>query len=109
MATTYFEPRSSRRELVYRATRVLDYLFGVLYALFGIRLVLELLGARRGAGFVQFIDAVTNPFYAPFRGILPSETVDGSHPIVWPLVVALVAYVLLQAAIHGLLRLALRD
>ncbi len=109
MAITYLTPRTSRYDVVYRLMRVIDYLFGLLYALLAIRLVLELLRARRGAGFVELIDAATGPFYAPFRGILPSETLDGTHPIVWPLVVALVAYMLLQAAVHGLLRLATRD
>ncbi|MEI2720757.1 MAG: hypothetical protein V9E87_11555 [Gemmatimonadales bacterium] len=35
-------------------------------------------GARGGSGFVQFVDTATNPFYAPFRGIVESpEVADG--------------------------------
>ena len=97
-----------RRYRVARVARVLDYLFGLLYALLTIRLILEFLGARRSAGFVQLIAAMTNVFYAPFRGIVASESLDGSHPIVWPIVVAMVAYALLHAAIRGLLRLVER-
>ena len=66
--------------------------------------MLELIGARKGTGFVEFIATLTKPFYAPFRGIVASDTIDGSHPLVWPLVVAIVAYMLLHGAIRGLLR-----
>jgi len=112
MATTLLEPHGTlarRRDTLERIARVLDYLFALLYSLLAIRLVLELLGARRGAGFVEFIVAVTGPFYAPFKGIVANDTLDGAHPIVWPLVVAIVAYMLLHAGIRGLLRLVDRS
>jgi uncharacterized protein YggT (Ycf19 family) len=112
MATTVLDSQvtlSRRRELLERTGRVFDYLFGLLYALLGIRLVLELLVARRSAGFVELIGTLTGPFYAPFRGIVPSDSLDGTHPIVWPIVVAIVAYVILHVAIRGLLRLLARS
>jgi hypothetical protein len=112
MATTLLESERTltrRRDSLGRVEQVLDYLFGLLYALLAIRLVLELITARKSAGFVQFIAAVTNVFYAPFRGIVPNDNLDGSHPIVWPIVIAIVAYVLLHAAIRGLLRLVARS
>ena len=111
MATTLLGPHgtlSRRIDVVDRVARVLDFLFGLLYALLAVRLTLELIGARRSSGFFELIAGVTNPFYAPFRGIVPSATVDGSHPIVWPLVIAIVAYMLLHAAIRALLRLVVR-
>jgi uncharacterized protein YggT (Ycf19 family) len=110
MTTSLIHPRASvtRRDVVVRVARLLDYLFGLLYALLAIRLVLEMVGARRDAGFSQFIASATNPFYAPFKGIVATNTLDGSHPIVWALVIAIVAYVLLHAAIRGLLRLVAR-
>jgi hypothetical protein len=98
-----------RRYRMARVELVIDYLFGLLYALLAIRLALEFIGARRNAGFVEFIAAITNFFYAPFKGIVASESLDGSHPIVWPIVIAIVAYVLLHAAIRGLLRLVDRS
>jgi uncharacterized protein YggT (Ycf19 family) len=98
-----------RREGAARVAQVFDYLFGLLYTLLAIRLVLELIGARKGTGFVEFIATLTGPFYAPFRGIVPSDTVDGSHPIVWPLVIAIIAYMLLHGAIRGLIRFAVRE
>jgi uncharacterized protein YggT (Ycf19 family) len=106
MATTFREshgPLTHRHDILVRTARVIDYLFGLLYALLAIRLVLELIGARKNAGFVELIVSLTSPFYAPFRGIVPN--IDGAHPIVWPLVIAIVAYMLLHAAVRALLRL----
>ena len=52
---------------------------------------------------------LTNPFYAPFKGIVATESLDGAHPIVWPIVIAIVAYMLLHAAVRGLLGLLARS
>ena len=97
----------SRAGAVARVARVIEYLFGVLYTLLLVRLALEFFGARGGAGFVKIIRDVTDVFYAPFRGILPTDATLGAH-IVWPLVVAVLAYMLLHAGIRGLLRLVAR-
>jgi uncharacterized membrane protein len=88
-----------------RVSQVVDYIFYVIYALLGMRFLLALLAARSSAGFVQFIVSVTNPFYAPFRGIVSSPTAEGGHTLLLPIVVALVAYIMLHLAINGLLRL----
>lgn len=94
-----------RRDVVAGVARVLDYLFGLLYTLLIVRLALEMMGARRGAGFAELIASLTAPFYAPFRGIVASETIAGGRAIVWPIVIALLAYMLLHGALRGLLRL----
>ena len=88
-----------------RVSQVVDYIFYVIYALLALRLVLALLAARPGAGFVQFIHKVTNPLYAPFRGIVASPTVEGGYTLALPIVIAIVVYLLLHAGINGLLRL----
>jgi len=99
-------PTRRRRAGVSLVARVIDYLFGLLYALLSVRLVLELIGARRNAGFVEFIWVLTGPFYGPFKGIVATSTLDeGLHPVVWPIVIAILAYMLLHAAIRGLLHL----
>lgn len=87
-----------------RGSQFLDYAFYVLYTLLTVRLVLALIGAREGNGFVQFISTITNPFYAPFRGIVDSPSVDG-FTIAIPIVIALVVYALLHAGINGVLRM----
>lgn len=88
-----------------RVSQVVDYIFYLIYALLGMRFFLNLLGARPGAGFVQFINAVTDPFYAPFKGIVPTPSTAEGFRLALPILVALVAYILLHLAINGLLRL----
>jgi uncharacterized protein YggT (Ycf19 family) len=88
-----------------RVSQVVDYLFGLLYGLLGIRLVLALVGARAENGFVQLISAVTDPFYALFRGIVASPSAQGGFTLVVPIIIAIVVYAPLHAAIKGLLRM----
>jgi uncharacterized membrane protein len=88
-----------------RLSQIVDYIFYVIYALLGMRFVLALMAARSSAGFVQFIVAVSNPFYAPFRGIVASPTTDQGHTLLLPVVVAIISYVLLHLLINGLLRM----
>jgi uncharacterized membrane protein len=88
-----------------RVSQVVDYIFYVIYALLGLRFLLALLAARSGAGFVRFIVAVTNPFYAPFKGIVASPSTDSGHTLMLPLLIAIIVYILLHLAINGLLRM----
>ncbi len=88
-----------------RISQVVDYIFYVIYALLGMRFLLALLAARSTAGFVQFIVTVTNPFYAPFKGIVASPSTADGHTLLLPIVVAIIAYILLHLAINGLLRI----
>jgi uncharacterized protein YggT (Ycf19 family) len=88
-----------------RVSQVVDYIFYLIYALLGMRFFLNLLGARQGAGFVQFINNVTDPFYAPFKGIVPTPSTAEGFRLALPILVALIAYILLHLAINGLLRL----
>ena len=88
-----------------RISQVVDYVFYLIYALLGMRFLLALLAARSTAGFVEFIVAVSNPFYAPFRGIVSSPRTDGGHTLLLPIVVAIIAYVLLHLLINAFLRM----
>src|SRR6266849_6436626 len=99
------EREVGRARGVARISQVVDYIFFVLYALLGMRFLLALLAARSGAGFVQFIVTVTNPFYQPFRGIVSSPSTGDGHTLVLPLVIAIIVYILLHLGINGLLRM----
>jgi uncharacterized protein YggT (Ycf19 family) len=88
-----------------RISQVVDYIFYVIYGLLVIRLLLALLAARSRAGFVQFIHSITDPLYAPFRGIVASPTVEGGYTLALPIVIAIIVYALVHAGINGLLRL----
>ncbi|HEU4836832.1 MAG TPA: hypothetical protein VFS90_20530 [Pyrinomonadaceae bacterium] len=88
-----------------RISQIVDYIFWVIYALLGMRFLLALMAARSTAGFVRFIVTISDPFYAPFRGIVASPSTDSGHTLLLPIVVAIIAYALLHLAINGLLRM----
>ncbi len=89
-----------------RVSQIVDYIFFVIYGLLAMRFLLALLAARSSAGFVRFIVAVTEPFYAPFKGIVAAPSIEGGHTLMLPIVIAIIAYVMLHLAIIGLLRMA---
>ena len=97
----------ARSAFVPRVIQAVSFLFGILYMLLGIRFVLEYVSARHVA-FVDLIDRATDPFYRPFHGILANGHDAAGHPLAWSILVALGAYVLLHAAIVGLLRMTAR-
>ena len=88
-----------------RGSQFIDFAFYVLYSLLAIRLVLALIAAESANVFVRFIAIVTGPFYAPFRGIVPSPSAEGGSTLVLPIVIAIAAYAILHVGINGLLRM----
>ena len=103
------EVAATERELavgrsVARGSQVIDYLFYLVYGIVGLATVLAAIGARQSAGFTQFVNTISWPFVAPFRGIMQDPAV-GSGRFMLSYVVALAAYVLLHLAVNGLLRL----
>ena len=99
------ESEVQRARVVARISQIVDYVFFIVYGLLTIRLLLELFAARENAGFFQFIKTVTDPFYSPFRGLVPSPSTAEGFTLALPIVVALVVYMLLHLAINGLLRI----
>jgi uncharacterized protein YggT (Ycf19 family) len=98
------EREVERSRTVARLSQVVDYIFYVIYALLALRLLLALLAARREAGFTQLVFSITDPLYAPFRGIVASPSAGG-YTLALPVVIAIIVYALLHAGINGLLRL----
>lgn len=88
-----------------RFSQIVDYLFFLIYGLLAIRLMLALFAANNSVGFVQLIKNITDPFYAPFKGIVPSLSAQGGFTLALPIIVAIVVYILLHLAINGLLRI----
>lgn len=99
------EREVQRGRVMARISQIIDYLFFLLYGLLTIRLLLELFAARESAGFFQFIRNVTDPFYTPFRGLVPSPSSPEGYTLALPIIVAIVVYMLLHLAINGLLRI----
>jgi uncharacterized protein YggT (Ycf19 family) len=90
---------------VARVSQVVDFVFYVIYALLALRLLLALMAARRSAGFTQLIYGVTDPLYAPFRGIVAEPTAEGGYRLALSVIIAIIVYALVHAGINGLLRL----
>ena len=67
--TTSVTPASTDTHSANKSIQVIQYLAGVLALLVGVRFVLILLGARN-TGIVQFVYQITEPFVAPYYGIL---------------------------------------
>lgn len=97
-----------RGRFLARISQVIDYIFYVIYGLLAIRLVLALFNARQNTGFVQLINSITNPLYAPFRGIVPSPSTAEGFTLALPIVIAIIVYLLVHLAINGLLRIFAR-
>lgn len=103
--TVETEREVDRSRSLARVSQVVDFIFYAVYALLAVRLLLALLAARSSAGFVQFIRGVTDPLYAPFRGIVGSPSLEGGYTLALPIVIAIIVYALLHAGINALLRL----
>jgi uncharacterized protein YggT (Ycf19 family) len=87
-----------------RGSQIIDYLFYVVYTLLGARFILVLLGANTANGFVQFVNTVSGPFYAPFRNIVRDPATDGFR-FSFSILIAIAAYMVLHAGVNGLLRM----
>lgn len=83
--------------------RLVDWIFYVIYALLGLRFLLALLAASEEAGFTQLVHALTDPLLIPFQAIVARPAIGGSV-VDFPVLVAIVAYIVLHLAIRGLIR-----
>ena len=98
------EGEISRARQSARISQVVNYVFGLIYGLIGLLIALELMGARESSGFKQFIDTVTMPLVAPFKGLMPDPRV-GNFQLMLSYVIGLAVYGLIHLAVRGLLRL----
>jgi len=97
--------REIRRARVFaRIRQVVDFVFYVVYALIGIEIVLELIGARERAGFKHVMNTITAPLLGPFRDLVSDPSI-GRFQFMASWVVALLAYLLVHVAIRALIRL----
>lgn len=94
-----------RGRVAARVSQVIDYIFFVIYGLLAVRLMLELFAAREGVAFFKLIKSLTDPFYWPFRGLVPSPTTPDGFSLELPIIVAVVVYALLHMAINGIFRM----
>ena len=97
--------RLSERQLVQRMVgrglRFMSLGFWLLYALIGLQIMLEAMGAHDYAGFKKFLDGITGPFLDPFRGLLDDPALQ-DHQLMLSYVVVLAVYFLLQGVLRKL-------
>lgn len=84
------------------AQRVIYYVGGVIIALLAVRMLLQLLGANQGNGFVDFVYALSGIFVMPFFGIFGEPTFGQSH-FETSTLVAIVVYALLTVGVGKLM------
>ncbi len=95
---------------LYYARRIVSLLFGILFVLLGVRIVLLLLVANPGNSIVDFVYSVTEPFVAPFRGIFAFDVVvSGDRTLDIAALVALIGWLLIYVLIMAILRIADRS
>ncbi|MBI2214364.1 MAG: YggT family protein [Acidobacteria bacterium] len=82
-----------------RAYQFIDFVFYIAYALIGLLIGLELLGARDRTGFMQFLRTVTAPLVAPFKGVMPDPSI-GSFQLMMSYIIALVVYMLIHQGVR---------
>jgi uncharacterized protein YggT (Ycf19 family) len=93
-----------RARVVARISQLVDYIFCLIYGLIGLMILLDLVGANRGAGFYQLISRLTSPLLAAFRGLVDDPSAEHVR-FRLSYLVALFVYALLHVAINGMLRI----
>ncbi|MEX1073428.1 MAG: YggT family protein [Chloroflexota bacterium] len=92
------------------ARRVTVFLFGIVQALIGLRIVLLLINANQGNGIVRFIYDVSGVFVAPFEGVLRVNAVaSGASILDISAVVAIVGWTILEILVIAFIGIQRRE
>src|SRR5579884_3673890 len=89
---------------VWRAQRVIYYIFGVIEAFIAIRFILKMLNANPASAFTQVIYTISWVFVFPFNGVVPNTAADG-YVFEWFSVIAIIIYALVSIGLAKLLAL----
>ncbi len=89
---------------VYQAVDFINFLTYLLEGILFLRLMFVMVGANPRAGFVQFIRGLSEPFIAPFRGILGTIVANGLT-LDPSIVLAMLAYLILTKIVIDLIRI----
>ena len=65
------------RQMIYKITQFVWFLFGILEALIGFRIVLKLIGANPANWFTAFVYQLTDIFLWPFQTIITNPSIQG--------------------------------
>jgi uncharacterized protein YggT (Ycf19 family) len=92
------------KKTIIRFNQIIWYILGLIEVLLAFRLLLKILGANPTVGFTSFINAITDPFAMPFRGIV-AASVTGSSMFEWSTIIAGLVYLCLAWGVIYLLDL----
>lgn len=96
----------TKKKVIFRTYQVIWYILGFVEILLIFRVLLLMLGANAGSGFVRLIYGFTDPLAVPFRGIFQiSFTPDGSV-FEWSTLVAMLVYSIIAYGIIQLMQIA---
>jgi hypothetical protein len=87
-----------------KSIQIVKYIAGVIALLIGVRFVLLLLGARN-TGIVQFVYSMTEPFVAPYYGILGQTISYGPARVETASIFALIGVAIIAFIVIGFIRL----
>jgi hypothetical protein len=97
-------PPTATQLAVWRAQRVIYYVFGVIQAFIAIRFILKMLNANPASAFTQVIYTISWVFVFPFNGVVPNTAADG-YVFEWFSVIAIIIYALVSIGLAKLLAL----
>jgi hypothetical protein len=92
----------SSETAMYRSTRAVWYILGVVEALLAFRFLLQMLGANPAAAFTQFIYAASQIFVAPFQFVFGTPEV-GVSAIEFSTLLAMAVYYLIALGVIKLM------
>jgi hypothetical protein len=96
---------SPMRVAVWRAQRVIYYIFGIIEAIIAIRFVLKLIAANPTNPFTQGVYGVSWVFDFPFSGIVANLNIGAGATIEFFSLIAILVYALASMALAKLLDL----
>ncbi|HEX6511006.1 MAG TPA: hypothetical protein VF157_01820 [Chloroflexota bacterium] len=100
-----YRPAPSPVQLaVWRAQRIIYYVFGIIEAFIAIRFALRLVAANPASAFTQIIYNISWIFVFPFNNVVPNYTVGGTV-FEWFSLIALLVYALVSIAVAALIGL----
>jgi len=108
--TTRAVSHESRDQQVSKIAQVVWFITGIILAILALRVVLALVGANLNNAFASFIYGLSEPFVAPFRGLLQiGEFHAGVSRFELETVVAMIVYVLVGWGIASAVRLGSKN
>ena len=91
-----------KKKAIFRTYQIIWYVLGLIEVLLTFRVLLKMLGANEGSGFVNLIYAISDPLALPFRGIFNITAVTPGAYFEWSTLVAMIVYLIIA---YGLVHL----